>query len=884
MRKLGIIFTISYMMIFYICLYIFKDNEVIRIILGTFIFPLIGAGISFVWLYKSFLLITGRQKYVWLLLAIGNLSFIIAQSIWFYQIHIYKIPPYPSLSDFLWLTQYFLCLVALVIEISIKKGVTLVRFVSDISIFMTTAITLSIHFLITPILKASSNSIWDVTFSLAYPIIDLAFLFVTISLFYLSRYSVNKKIISLLSLGFFIQIFADTAHTYLLSKGKYVPGGFVDPLWILPLLMIGLASIYARHQSNQAVGSSIILKREYNIFPYIGTFVLLIVVILNKGAHSVGSLGVGLFLVMLMIMIRQIAILVVNRKLLQELTVKNEELVKSEERYRNLVEISPHAIGVEIKGKLVFINQAGLELLGASDSKQIIGKSIFDFINRDNYQTYQLKRENGDSKNSLIEQVEYSIKRFDGQIIYVESRIAEVNYNGEKAFLGITQDVTYRKKSDEKIKHMAFFDELTELPNRAMFHKHINEMIGKAKELNSQVTVMFIDLDRFKFINDTLGHSFGDVFLKNVAKRMVQLLGNQGNIYRFGGDEFCVLIDRADSRRAIMIALKIIAGFGKTFNIENREFYTTPSIGISLYPKDGEDEDSLIKHADIAMYKAKSCGGNNYQLYTTVLNIENSNKMEMENALRKAIINREFFIHYQPKVNLHTGEMKGLEALIRWQRPDWGIVSPLQFISIAEETGLIIPLGKWILREASLQMKKWHNAGYTTLSIAVNISPRQFQDIDFIKMVKSVLKDSQLDPQYLKLEITESIMNNIQESLSILSELKQLGVRISIDDFGTGYSSLSYLKYLPIDEIKIDKSFIDDIPTSQKDVAIVKTIIDMGHHLQVSITAEGIETEQQYLVLREHNCNVGQGYFFSKPLPPVEVEQLLKSSSIRLVK
>ncbi|WML46335.1 EAL domain-containing protein [Neobacillus sp. PS3-40] len=881
MRKIGIIFTTIYMIFIYICLYIFKDNESMRILLGTFIFPLIGAGISIFWICQYILKLTGKQKYVWVFLAMGNLSFIIAQSIWYYQITLYKVPSYPSWADFLWLVQYLLYLSALIIEITITKGVPFVRFIFNISIFMTTAIALSIHFLITPILASSSNSIWEVTFSLAYPIIDLALLFVTIGLLYLSKYSVNKKVLSIIIVGLFFQIFADTAHTYLLSKGNYVPGGFVDPLWILPLLIIGIASIYARYRLGQQVEYYSQTNHEYNLIPYVGAFILLISVLFNHGIHSVGSLGIGLFLVMVLIVIRQNTILIVNRNLLQELTETNDELTKSEERYRHLVEISPHAIAVDIKGKLVFINKAGLELLGATSYEQIIGKSIYDFIDKNYIQTYQLQREKADSKQTLIEQCEYPVKRIDGEIIYVESRIAEINYNGEKAFLAVTQDVTYRKNSEERIKHMAFFDELTELPNRAMFHKNINKKIEKAREHNNQVAVMFIDLDRFKFINDTMGHSFGDVFLKNVSTRMVQLLGHHGTIYRFGGDEFCVILDIVDQEKAEMIAQKIIDGFSKLFNIGNHEFYTTPSIGISFYPKDGEDEDLLIKQADIAMYKAKNLGGNNYQLYTPVLDKENSNKMEMENALRRAIVNHEFFIHYQPKVNLHTGEIVGLEALIRWKHPDWGLVSPLQFISIAEETGLIIPIGTWILHEACLQLKKWHNEGFSTLSIAVNISPRQFQDKDFLKIVRNVFRDIQLDPQFLQIEITESIMNNFQGSLSTLTELKQLGIKISIDDFGTGYSSLSYLKYLPIDEIKIDKSFVDDISINQRDIAIVKTIIDMGHHLHVFVTAEGIETKQQYLVLKEHHCNVGQGYLFSKPLPPAEVEQLFNQSFLK---
>ncbi|HJV32107.1 MAG TPA: EAL domain-containing protein, partial [Bacillales bacterium] len=429
-------------------------------------------------------------------------------------------------------------------------------------------------------------------------------------------------------------------------------------------------------------------------------------------------------------------------------------------------------------------------------------------------------------------------------------------------------------ESEEKMKHMAFFDELTDLPNRALFHRHIKEMIEQAKKQNSQIAVMFIDLDRFKFINDSMGHSFGDLFLKKVSKRMAQILGDEGTVYRFGGDEFCVLIEINELNQAVLAAQKMIEGFTKTFWIENRELYSTPSIGISFYPKDGEDEDSLIKHADIAMYKAKNLGGNNFQLYAAELELKNSNKMEMENAIRKAILNKEFFIHYQPKMNLNNGELIGLEALIRWKHQDWGLISPLQFISIAEETGLIIPIGTWVLQEACRQLKEWHLDGFSTLCMAVNISPRQFQDEYFIKMIKNVLQDIQLNPKYLQIEITENIMNNRNESFYILSELKQLGVKISIDDFGTGYSSFSYLKNLPIDEIKIDKSFVDDIPANQKDNAIVKTIIDMGYHLQVNVTAEGIETEQQYLTLKQHRCHVGQGFFFSKPLPPDEVKKL----------
>jgi diguanylate cyclase (GGDEF)-like protein len=414
-----------------------------------------------------------------------------------------------------------------------------------------------------------------------------------------------------------------------------------------------------------------------------------------------------------------------------------------------------------------------------------------------------------------------------------------------------------------------------------MLHKRLDERMKDAADRGETAALLFIDLDRFKFINDSMGHSFGDLFLKRVSQRLQSLLAESGELYRHGGAELCIVLARCEEIEAGMAAQRLVEGLSVPIVIDGSEYFTSPSIGISLFPQNGQDQDTLIKLADIAMYHVKKSGGNGYQFYDAALNEENSHKMKVEHELRRAIRLNQFIVHYQPKVNLHTGQIIGVEALMRWQHPESGLVPPLEFIPVAEETGLIVPIGRWVLEKACRQMKAWHDAGFASLSIAVNISPRQLKDKDLIRVVAQVLLETGLDPHYLEIEITESVMENMKESSYMLTELKKLGVRISMDDFGTGYSSLSYLKHLPIDYIKVDKSFVDDITTNPKDEAIIKTIVDMGHHLQLGVVAEGIENEQQLMSLREHRCNVGQGYFFSKPLPPVQVERLFNQTFMK---
>ena len=551
---------------------------------------------------------------------------------------------------------------------------------------------------------------------------------------------------------------------------------------------------------------------------------------------------------------------------------------ESEEQYRTIVEMSPDLIAVFSRGQIDYINEAGYKLLGAVSHKELVGHPIEKLLPSSiisEIKHRELTLEDHFDKKTRFEFQTYSL---DGKTIEVEMTTMPILYEGRSATQIVGRDISQRKKSEKTIEQMAFYDALTGLPNRHMFKKHLNEILTNHE--NKKLAVLFLDLDRFKNINDTKGHTIGDLLLKIVAKRLKMAVKNEGMVSRQGGDEFIILLEDIDKEKVAEVANQIIEQFSNPIEINQQEFFVTPSIGISIFPNDGEDEETLIKHADTAMYLAKERGKNNFQFYTSKLQELASRKMELENGLRKALEQEQLWLYYQPQVDLETEEIVGIEALIRWNHPANGMISPSEFIPLAEETGIIIPIGKWVLRKACEQNMYWQKLGYKTIPIAVNVSVRQLQEDDFVKTVTTILKEVGLDPRYLELEITESIMQNIDRSTIILNQLKELGVKISIDDFGTGYSSLSYLKHLPIDSIKIDKSFIDDIINHSNQGEMVKTIINMGNNLTFNVIAEGIETQKQVIFLKQHDCKSAQGYFYSKPLPAKQMEELLSHGVI----
>jgi diguanylate cyclase (GGDEF)-like protein/PAS domain S-box-containing protein len=446
-------------------------------------------------------------------------------------------------------------------------------------------------------------------------------------------------------------------------------------------------------------------------------------------------------------------------------------------------------------------------------------------------------------------------------------------YSPNKKDLQLLEEASYLSsiaiqhyKTKEKINEMAYHDSLTGLPNRSLFNKKIENILKISKQAMTNFSVLFIDLDRFKNINDTYGHDNGDLLFIEIGKRLKNCLWENDVVSRLGGDEFTILLENSTFEIAEEVADRIIKVLEKPFIIETIEMFVTPSIGISLYPSHGKNSNELMKKADVAMYHAKKEGGNNFKFHDAALEIKMKERFTLENHLRKALENNEFTLYYQPKIEISTNKVMGVEALIRWNNPQLGMVTPDKFIPIAEETGLIIPIGEWVLETACKQLKIWHDEGLADLTVSVNLSIRQFFNPNLIDSIEKIIEESGIQPNLLDLEITESMTMDVEMATYIINDLKKLGAKISIDDFGTGYSSINYLKHFQVDYLKIDKSFINDVTNSVQSENFVNIILLMAQVLGFKVVAEGVETKDQLTVLKKLNCNEVQGYFFSKPL------------------
>lgn len=469
--------------------------------------------------------------------------------------------------------------------------------------------------------------------------------------------------------------------------------------------------------------------------------------------------------------------------------------------------------------------------------------------------------------------------RKDGSLFWNELYISPVRNDAGVVthYIGIQNDVTERKQYEEQLAYQSAHDTLTRLPNRNLAQDRLAQGIIFARRANRQLALLFVDLDNFKVINDSLGHNVGDQLLQVMAHRISDCVRGGDTVARLGGDDFAVVLTDVSQEEDISrVAHKILAAIAKPAMIESHQLTVTCSIGISLFPRDGEDPSTLLKNADAAMYKAKEQGRNSIQYYTAEINSRVFQRLMLENSLRAALERNEFALHYQPQVSLLNGQVIGMEALLRWQHAELGMISPVNFIPLAEDTGLITPIGAWVLRTACKQTKAWHDAGLPPVRIAVNISGRQFRE-NIPQLVEQVLAESGLPPQYLELEITESVaMQHAETTEQTLGVLRDMGVRLSIDDFGTGYSSLSYLKRFPINKLKLDQSFVRDIISDPDDAAISSAIIALAHGMKLEVIAEGVETESQLSFLRSHGCDAIQGYYFSRPVAPDQMEQLLR--------
>ncbi|RNB50877.1 bifunctional diguanylate cyclase/phosphodiesterase [Brevibacillus gelatini] len=554
-----------------------------------------------------------------------------------------------------------------------------------------------------------------------------------------------------------------------------------------------------------------------------------------------------------------------------------EEVRKSEELYRLIAENTSDIISmINVEGDFLYLSPAHKAVFG-HDMPDERFHNLFEWIvesDRD-ILAYAIQHTYSTRKEYTVE---CRLQTRKAKTIWTESKINPIldeEGNVSKLLL-VTRDITDRKQSEELIHHLAYHDPLTDLPNRRMYVQHLSREIMHAKRFQSNLAVLFLDLDRFKDVNDSFGHDVGDLLLVEVSNRLRQCLRPGDVVARLGGDEFTVLFSQLNDREeAAVLADQIMNALQAPFEFHGHSFNVSCSIGIALFPQDGDNAEDLLKRADTALYTVKSHGKNGYEFFDPTMEAKSLERILMENELRKAIEQEQFQIYYQPKIDIVSGTLTGMEALVRWVHPELGVISPNRFIPIAEDTGMILSLGEWILRQACRQNKMWHDQGYS-LKVSVNLSGKQIYQKDFVDMIKNILQETGLPAEKLELEITESIFMKLEEATTVLQQIRDIGIHISIDDFGTGYSSFSYIKSLPVDTIKIDASFIRDIHYNQESQAIVKAIVTIAQSLNMNVIAEGIELDDQVAALQENGCDLGQGYLFSRPLATDDFDRYLR--------
>ncbi|WP_372632028.1 EAL domain-containing protein [Cohnella sp.] len=568
-----------------------------------------------------------------------------------------------------------------------------------------------------------------------------------------------------------------------------------------------------------------------------------------------------------------------------EITVKNEELERviaelrqlSREKELILNSAGEGIFGLDLDSRITFCNPAGVAMLGYDKKNELIGQpACLVFKEKLARMSDEAAAASDGARDRFYEDDKFYRK--DGSGFPVEYVISAIREGDEIIGEVVTfKDITQRKQMEEEIKYRAYFDSLTDLPNRLLLKDRLQQGLTHAQITGERLAVLYLDLDRFKFINDSLGHSYGDLLLRDVAKRLSACVPLGATVSRQGGDEFTIFLPHIRTEDEVLeVVHQVVDAFSEPFQLMENEIYMKASIGISLYPDHGDTTETLIKNADAAMYKSKEISGSSYHFFRAGMDVRTIESIKLENDLYKALDQEELVIYYQPQIDYPTRRIVGVEALLRWNHPARGMISPDQFIPIAEETALIIPIGEWVLKKACVQIKQWLKRGYPLNSISVNLSARQFEQNNLFSLVKNALSEADLTPGHLQLELTENlIIKNREQTLKTMKELKSSGIKIAIDDFGTGYSSLGYLKSLPIDTLKIDKSFLQGISSEEDNAAITQTIITLARNLNLNVIAEGVETREHVQFLSERGCRLMQGYYFSPPMPAEDFIRLM---------
>jgi diguanylate cyclase (GGDEF)-like protein/PAS domain S-box-containing protein len=574
------------------------------------------------------------------------------------------------------------------------------------------------------------------------------------------------------------------------------------------------------------------------------------------------------------------------RNMAERQTAREMLSAEKERAQMTLNSIGDAVLSTDMEGRITYLNAVAEKITGWT-REEASGKQVDDVFVIIDGSTREpcfnpLKTALEQNKTVGLTRQCILIRR-DGAEFAIEDSAAPIHdqYGTTTGAVIVFHDVSVARAIEAEMSHLAQHDTLTKLPNRTLLQDRLSQAITTAGRNGTRIAVLFVDLDGFKHINDSLGHAIGDRLLQSVAKRLLAAVRTSDTVSRIGGDEFVILLSEvAHAGDAGVKAGKILAALNAPLEIDQHNLRITASIGVTTYPEDGQETAMLIKNADLAMYQAKENGRNNYQFFEKDMNVRALERQSVEENLCFALDRGELVMYYQPKINLKTGEITGVEALIRWQHPERGLIGPLQFISVAEDCGLMLPIGNWVLRESCRQAKEWQDAGLRPIEMAVNVSSVEFRNEDFLEGVKAILEETGLSPHYLGLELTESVlMQHAKFTVPVLKKLKAMGVRLAIDDFGTGYSSLSYLRQFPIDTLKVDQSFVHGINADTDDATIINAVINMGSNLNHRVIAEGVETVEQVAFLQAHGCDEGQGYYFSRPVPASQFAKLLEAGT-----
>jgi diguanylate cyclase (GGDEF)-like protein/PAS domain S-box-containing protein len=843
---------------------------------------------------------TAQQERMWRLLGVSALSWGSGQAAWtWYETVLGREVPFPSLADVGYLAAVPLAAAALLsLPFAAQNLAGRVRQVLDGLMIAASLLLISWVLVLNTLFQAGTDNGLSQAISLAYPIGDIVV--GTIVLFMLTRArgtnGATEIPLPLIGAGLVAWAVADSGFVYLTAVGSYSSGALIDAGWFLGYLLILIAArkSAARSSGQDAAGSGADrMDKPVGgdqlglLLPYVavgGSLVVSTVVQIQHGRLGPFAGWVRSF-IMLALIGRQVLTLLENSSLARHLESRvierTAELQASEQRFQALVQHSSEVvILVNRNGLVEYVSESMARVFGYGEA-DLRGRLLSDIFYLDAGTRLREGLAEAAQRPYGVLELELPLQHRDGQQCTAQITITNLLDNPSVAGLVLnTRDISERRQLEDQLSHQAFHDNLTSLANRALFKDRVEHALKRTLRQTPSVAVLFLDLDGFKEVNDSLGHAAGDRLLIQVAQRLAASVRPGDTIARFGGDEFAVLIeDASDDLELARVAERILEDLRQPFFINDRELHVRGSMGIARMDPDVDEVDQLLRNADLAMYRAKAAGQGGFERYDPGMHTELVARVQLEADLRRALEIRELFLHYQPTLDLASGQIVGAEALARWQHPTRGLVPPSEFIPLAEASGLIRPLGAWVLREACRQAAEWQRASSQRnkpFSLSVNLSGKQVQHAQVIQDVAAALEESGLPPESLVLEMTESVLLDDSEIvLDILQQLKRLGVRLAIDDFGTGYSSLSYLHRFPVDVLKIDRSFVERLSHASDNAELARTVVRLGQSLQLQTVAEGVEDSAQFLTLRRMGCDIGQGFYFGRPMVGEEMERLL---------